>query len=239
MNKSTAEPDIMIAFDADDTLWHNETSYQQAGEKFKQLLKKYQEPAQIGETLAEIEIRNVGLYGFGIKGYTLSMIEASIAISGGKVTGGEIQAILEIGRDMLSADVLLFDHISETLTSLAETHDLMLITKGDLLEQNNKVTRSELAPLFKFIEIVHDKTAESYQFLLERYNIPANKFVMVGNSLKSDILPVVEIGARAIYVPYQHTWAHEHTDAQQQTYYELEHLGQLPEFLARMETLQL
>jgi len=227
---------IMIAFDADDTLWHNETYYQQAAEKFKQLLKGYQDAGRVDEQLAETEIRNVHWYGYGIKSYTLSMIEAAIALTDGKVTGNEIGSILDIGREMLSADVPLFDHTADTLASLAEDHDLMLITKGDLLEQDNKVQRSGLARFFKYIEIVQDKTPASYQLLLDRYNILASRFVMVGNSLKSDILPVLEIGGRAVYIPYQHTWAHERVDdAHQHVYDEIEHLGQLPAFIAGLD----
>lgn len=240
MSKTVAKaskPNIMLAFDADDTLWHNETFYQQAGEKFKQLLTSYQDPGLLVEKFAEIEIRNLQWYGFGIKGHTLSMIETAIAVSAGRVTGDEIQAILELGREMLNSDVLLFEHTAAVLTNLQRDFDLMLITKGDLLEQNNKIARSGLAHLFKHIEIVHDKTAESYRQLLNRYNIPASRFVMVGNSLKSDILPVIEAGGQAVYIPYQHTWAHEQIDVQHQSYYQLEHLGQLPEFIARMEAL--
>lgn len=225
---------MMIAFDADDTLWHNETYYQRAEEKFKQLMKDYQTPARVAEQLAETEIRNVRWYGYGIKSYILSMIEAAIALSGGKVTGDEIQTVLDIGREMLSADVPLFEHTTDTLAALSRDHDLMLITKGDLLEQDNKVQRSGLARFFKYVEIVQDKTPASYQLLLNRYNILASRFVMVGNSLKSDILPVIEIGGRAVYVPYEHTWAHEKVDASQHVYDEIEHLGQLPEFIANL-----
>jgi len=226
---------IMIAFDADDTLWHNETYYQQAGEKFRRLFEGDQSAGQVGKLLSEIEIRNVSWYGYGIKSYTLSMIEAAIAITGGKVTGEGIQAILDLGREMLSADVHLFEHTSDTLTSLAKDHDLMLITKGDLLEQDNKVQRSGLARFFKYIEIVQDKTPASYKLLLARYHISAGRFVMVGNSLKSDILPVLEIGGRAVYIPYQHTWVHEQVDAPQYVYDEIEHLGQLPAFINSLD----
>ena len=202
----------MIAFDADDTLWHNEPYYLQAGERFAQLLSGYRTREQAEQALAETEIRNVRLYGYGIKSYTLSMIEAAIAVTGGEITGSEIQGVLEIGQEMLAADVLLFEGVSEVLAELAGAHELMLITKGDLLEQGNKLDRSGLAGYFHHVEIIQEKSAASYQRLLERYAIPPAEFLMVGNSLKSDILPVLEIGGRAVYIPYQHTWAQEQAE---------------------------
>lgn len=200
---------LTIAFDADDTLWHNETYYVEGGAKFAQLLSGYGNPDQIRQTLGEIEIRNVGAYGYGIKSYTLSMMEAAIAITDGKITGDDIRGILELGREMLAADVLLIEGAATTLAQLAPHYDLMLVTKGDLLEQGNKLARSGLSIYFRHVEIVREKSAESYRQLLHRYTIPPADFLMVGNSLKSDVLPVLEIGARAVYIPYRHTWAYE------------------------------
>ncbi|HEY5982182.1 MAG TPA: HAD family hydrolase [Anaerolineales bacterium] len=225
---------LFIAFDADDTLWHNETHYQRAGGAFKQLLQDFAGPDAIEKALGEIEVRNIGWYGYGIKSYTLSMIEAAVAITGGKVSGAVIDSILQLGRDMLAADVMLFEHAASALTALARDHDLMLITKGDLLEQSEKLKRSGLTPLFKYVEIIQDKTAESYRSLLQRHGIPIDKFIMVGNSLKSDILPVIEIDGRAVFVPYEHTWSHEHVDAPNHGYFEIGHLGLLPELVNRL-----
>lgn len=237
MDKSihTASSSLIIAFDADDTLWQNEPYYQAAAEGLTALLKGYMDPTKVAETLAETEIRNVRWYGVGIKSYTLSMIETAVAVSGGMVTGVEIGLILELGRDMLRTEMVLFDHAAETLAHLAAGHDLMLITKGDLFEQDSKVKRSGLADLFKSIEIVQDKTVETYQRILDRHGIPPGRFVMVGNSLKSDILPVVALGGRAVYIPYENTWSQEHVDPPHHDYYEIEHLGLLPELIAKIE----
>ncbi len=235
----TSETDkrsLTIGFDADDTLWQNEPYYQAAADKLVDLLRTYQDPARIGQVLAETEIRNVGWYGVGIKSYTLSMIETAVAASGGKVAGAEIGVILELGREMLRTDMVLFEHAARTLAYLAAGHELMLITKGDLMEQGSKVTRSGLAHLFKTIEIVQEKTPETYQRLLDQYKIPASRFIMVGNSLKSDILPVIEIGSRAVFIPYQNTWVQEHVDPPHHDYFEIEHLGMLPELIAGIES---
>jgi putative hydrolase of the HAD superfamily len=228
----------LIAFDADDTLWHNETHYIQASEQLKRLLSSYQGPENIEQKLIEIEIRNVPRYGFGIKSYTLSMVETAIDISAGLISGKEIQQIIELGLEMLRAPVQLFAHAGETLAGLARNHELVLITKGDLLEQEDKVKRSGLAGYFRAIEILREKTATSYQQVLDKHGIPSQQFLMVGNSLKSDILPVLEIGALAVYIPYQHTWAYEQPPESQRrppTYHELESLSQLPELIAVLD----
>jgi len=230
-----AQAGLVIGFDADDTLWHNEIYYRQAAERFRALLGAYQAPEQIEKTLSEFEVRNISLYGYGFKSFTLSMIEAAIAITARQAPAELIDSILQIGRGMLNGEVLLFEHARDTLRRLADDHVLMLITKGDLLEQGNKVRRSGLAGFFRYIEIVEDKTPESYRALLDKYAIPARRFLMVGNSLKSDILPVLEIGGRAIFVPYEHTWAHEHADGRGRSHHEIEHLGQLPSLIASLD----
>ena len=228
----------LIAFDADDTLWHNETYYVQATARLKALLSSYQSPELVEQKLNETEFHNVPRYGFGIKSFTLSMVETAIGISSGTVSGKEIKEIIELGQEMLLAPVSLFDHAGETLAELAVNHELVLITKGDLLEQENKVERSGLAGYFCAIEILREKNAASYQKVLDRYGIPAPQFLMVGNSLKSDILPVLEIGAQAVYIPYQHTWVYEHPPGRKSrlpTYHELENLSQLPELITMLE----
>jgi putative hydrolase of the HAD superfamily len=231
-SRSGTHADLVIGFDADDTLWHNEIYYRQAADKFKALLAGHKDPAQTAKILSEIEIRNVAVYGYGFKSYTLSMIEAAIRITEGRAAADVFNSVLDIGRGMLTGEVLLFEHARETLTELSERFPLVLITKGDLLEQSSKVRRSGIAGYFRTIEIVEDKTPESYLALLKKIGIEAGRFLMVGNSLKSDILPVLEIGARAVFVPYEHTWVHEHADGGGHSYYEIEHLGQLPELVA-------
>ena len=227
---------LVIGFDADDTLWHNEIYYRGAAQRFTSLLCQYTDPESIEQTLSEIEIRNVASYGYGFKSYTLSMIEAAIAATDRRASAELIDAILAIGRGMLNGEVLLFEQARETLRRLSDLYPLVLITKGDLLEQSNKVRRSGLAGFFRHIEIVEDKNPQSYRALLDKHGIPASRFLMVGNSLKSDVLPVLEIGGRAIFIPYAHTWAHEHADANGHQYYEIQHLGLLPELVATLET---
>ncbi len=227
----------VIAFDADDTLWHNETRYLEAASQYSQLLSRYHSPERAVQRLDEIELQNVGCYGYGIKSFTLSMIEAALELSAGQVTGSEVQEILNLGRQMLTAPVELFEHAAETLAGLSRNYDLMLITKGDLFEQGLKVERSGLTPHFRYVEIVAEKTAASYRALLERHKLRAERFLMVGNSLKSDILPVLQIGGQAVYIPYAHTWIHERVmDAEvaQDGYYELAHLGELPALVEKL-----
>jgi putative hydrolase of the HAD superfamily len=231
----SAQSSLVIGFDADDTLWHNEIYYRQAAEKFKALLAPHKESAETAKILSEIEIRNVAVYGYGFKSYTLSMIEAAVRITEGRAAAQVFDAVLDIGRSMLDGELLLFEGARSTLTALSGKYPLVLITKGDLMEQSSKVRRSGLAGFFRSIEIVEDKTPQSYRALLEKGGIEADRFLMVGNSLKSDILPVLEIGARAVFVPYEHTWVHEHADGGGHSYFEIENLGQLPELVAGLE----
>jgi putative hydrolase of the HAD superfamily len=224
----------LIAFDADDTLWHNETLYMGVEERFATLVAPYASSEQASEVLHQVEVRNLKYYGYGIKGYTISLIEAAIQLSGGKITGTSIQSLIDITRDMLVAHVQLIDHAEEVVTLLSGSYELMIITKGDLFEQQAKIARSGLRDRFRHVEIVSDKTPETYATLLTKYNVPPSGFVMIGNSLRSDILPVLELGSNAVYVPYHATWAHEHAEPPHKDhagFYELEHIGQLPALL--------
>lgn len=224
-----------IAFDADDTLWHNELLYTNAQARFKELLAHYHSPEWIEARLYEAEMRNLPHFGYGIKAFALSMIETAVELTEGRIAGHDIQTIITIAREMLSADVELLEYTLETVAQLASTYTLMVITKGDLLDQEQKIARSGLSAYFRHIEIVSDKTPASYAAVLKRYSIAPERFLMVGNSLRSDILPVLALGARAVYVPYHLTWAHEVVappSVDQAGYYELEHLGLLPGLLA-------
>jgi putative hydrolase of the HAD superfamily len=226
-----------IAFDADDTLWHNETYYQEAKKLFAQLLSKYQDAEDTRRKLDETEVKNIGIYGYGIKAFTLSMVEAAIRLSEGKVDGTEIDQILAISKKMLTTKVELFEHAEETLTKLSPRFDLMLITKGDQFEQERKITRSGIAGYFQYIEIVGEKSRESYQAIITKYKIPPKLFIMVGNSLRSDIQPVVALGGRAIYIPNELTWSHEKVPREgidHTKYDELEHIAQLPEYIDQL-----
>lgn len=228
----------VIAFDADDTLWHNERLYVSAQARFKELLAHYHSPEWIDERLFQAEMRNLPHFGYGIKAFALSMIETAVDLTEGRISGHDIQAIIDAAKEMLAAEVELLEHVAETIARLADTYALMLITKGDLRDQETKIARSGLGPHFRHVEIVSDKSPESYSRLLKRHAIAPERFLMVGNSLRSDILPVLALGASAVYVPYRLTWAHEVAEppsAEQPGYYELEHLGLLPGLLDRLE----
>jgi len=227
----------LIAFDADDTLWHNETLYVQATDSFKKLLSDFRSPERIERQLGETELRNIPDYGYGIKSFTLSMIETAIELSGGQVGGDAILEILDISRQMLNADVRLIEHVEETLAKLSSMYALMLITKGEVSEQERKVERSGLSRFFRYVEILSEKSAESYRRLLAKYGVDPGRFLMIGNSLRSDIVPVVGIGGRAVYVPHPDTWIHETVVDRaigKEEYFELEHLGQLPDLVGHL-----
>ncbi len=227
----------LIAFDADDTLWHNEPFYTNARSQFIEILSGYAPLETIGPRLDAFELGNLDVFGYGIKSFVLSMVEAAVDISGGRVTGAEIQAIVDIARRMLRADLELFDHVHETLAALAEKYPLMLITKGDQFEQELKIRRSGVDHYFRSFEIIGDKDARGYRLLLSKYNLDPQRFLMVGNSLRSDILPVLELGGAAVYIPYEHTWSHENSapGSVGKAYYELESIGQLPALVAGLE----
>jgi len=202
----------LIAFDADDTLWHTEHLYLDAREQFRALLRPYDPPPDLDDIVHETEMRNLPYYGFGITSFILSLIETAVTVTGGRVTGQEIDRLLALGRGMISADVRLIDEVEETLAALAASYPLLLITKGDLLHQQDKVVRSGLGRYFAGVEVVSDKTAGTYHDILARRGVDAARFMMVGNSLRSDILPVAELGGHAVYVPNEVTWAYELID---------------------------
>jgi putative hydrolase of the HAD superfamily len=227
----------IIAFDADDTLWHNERMYAAAEEKFVDLIAKYHERESISERLFETEMRNMHTLGYGVKAFTFSMIETAIQLSGGQISAAEIGQILQSGKDILEAPVDLFPGVAETIPLLAKDHPLMLITKGDLLDQERKLARSGLVDCFKYVEIISDKNTASYKRIFERYDIVPERFLMVGNSVKSDILPVLELGGRAMHIPFEITWAHEVADAPEDhpAYFTLKNMADLPDLLEKLK----
>ncbi len=228
----------IIAFDADDTLWHNEHLYADAQARLRQLLSPYHDPAWIDAQLYQTEMRNMQHFGYGIKAFALSMIETAVELTEGRISGSEIKTILDTAKAMMTADVELLEHVAETVAALAARYPLMIITKGDLLDQESKVARSGLAACFQHVEVVTDKNRASYTTLLQRHALAPERFLMVGNSLRSDILPVLELGASAVYVPYHLTWAHEVVDpppAGQPGFYKIAHLGELPGLLEKLE----
>ena len=206
-------PVKVIAFDADDTLWHNEHLFRQVQAEFKALLAQYHSPDWIAARLYETEIKNLPHYGYGVKAFALSMIETAVELTEGRITGTDIQHILNASRTMLTADVRLLDGVTDTLETLFPHYLMLVITKGDLLDQHAKLARSGLAPYFAHIEVVSEKNAETYDALLQRHGVAAKDFLMVGNSMRSDILPVLELGAQAVYVPHSLTWEHEEAAA--------------------------
>ena len=229
----------VIAFDADDTLWDNEGFYIAAKERFKRLLSEDHAPEEVERRLDEIEVHNVEFYGYGLKSFMLSMIETSAQLSGGQIESGIIQEIISIGKGMLMTEVQPFEYAEAVLTELSQSYRLMLITKGDTFEQERKIKRSDLSRYFHYIDIISEKSAESYRALLDKYRIDPGRFLMVGNSIRSDILPVIRIGGKAVYIPYEHTWSHEMIDeplAQEGAYYKVENLGELVGLVKRLET---
>jgi putative hydrolase of the HAD superfamily len=226
-----------IAFDADDTLWHFERVYAAAREQIIKILRPHSQVPDLGDLLDKAEIDCLALYGYGIKGCILGMLEAALDISGGSLTADEISRLLAVGRSMLTADLQLVDGASEVLRRLASAYPLVLITKGDSHEQRAKIERSGLGPHFTHIEVVGEKTPQIYRELLSRYGIDPATFMMVGNSLRSDIWPVLEIGGHAVHIPAEITWEHEAVQAPSDyhnQFYKLEHVGELPALLERI-----
>ena len=199
----------MIAFDADDTLWMNEAFYFEVEENFTALLKGYAAKEDVSAHLLAVERRNMPIYGFGAKAFMLSMIETAVTLTNGTISPKDIQQIIDLGKAMLTRPIQLLDGVQQVLENLETNYPLMMITKGDLLDQQSKLIRSGLGRFFKHVEVVSDKKPVTYRNVLHRYALQPNQFVMIGNSLRSDILPVLEIDAHAIHIPYQITWAHE------------------------------
>ncbi|MGA1386225.1 MAG: HAD family hydrolase [Flavobacteriaceae bacterium] len=198
-----------IGFDADDTLWVNETYFRKTEEAFGLMLSGYETPNQIDQLLFLKEMENLPKYGYGIKGFVLSMIECALEVSQGKVTQSQLNQILQWGKDMIEHPVELLPGVPEVLEKLSKTHRLLVLTKGDLLDQERKLERSGLDPFFHHVEVLSDKQPINYKRLLDHLDIDPKNFLMVGNSIKSDILPVLQIGAQAIHIPFHTTWQHE------------------------------
>ena len=228
----------VIAFDADDTLWQNEHLYAESQAGLTSLLAQYHPAGWINERLFQTEMRNLEHFGYGIKAFTLSMIETAIELTEGRISGADLQTLIDRAKTMLHAEVELIDHVDQTLSRLQGKYPLMLLTKGDLFEQENKIARSGLGDRFRYVEIVSTKTISVYQDLLEKHSIPSGRFLMIENSLRSDILPLLELGAYAVYIPHELTWQHENSDPppeDQAGFYQLENIGQLPDLLEQLE----
>src|SRR5581483_10583356 len=198
----------LVTFDADDTLWHNEPIFLETQRRFRKILK-LPDSKNVDERLYAAELKNIRHFGYGIKGFALSMIETAIEMTKGKISGRDIQKIVELAREMTTAPIELLDGARETVQRLAGAFDLMIITKGDLFDQESKIARSGLGDHFKHIEIVSEKNTDVYRTIMSKHRLDPQRFLMVGNSIKSDILPVIEAGGRAVHVPYHTTWVHE------------------------------
>jgi putative hydrolase of the HAD superfamily len=201
-----------IGFDADDTLWHNENIFEKVHERYFKLLSKYHDAGTVERALYKTEMRNLELYGYGIKGYTLSSVETAIALTEGKIGTDEVAEILKLGREMLDHPVELLPGAREAVDTLSPDYRLILITKGDLRDQERKLRKSGISDRFDAVEIVSEKDTGTYRRIFERHGVDPTRFLMVGNSVKSDILPVLELGGTGVHVPYRITWDHEHAE---------------------------
>ena len=200
----------VVGFDGDDTLWHSETRFHFTQGEFRDLLKRHVPDADVDRRLAEMEMKNLGIYGYGVKSFTLSMLETAIELTEGRIPTSDLEVILGWGKGMLMEPTELLDGVEETLRLLGGRYDLLLITKGDLFDQEGKLARSGLGDLFLGVEILSEKNTDSYRGVFTRRAIKPEHFAMVGNSLRSDVVPVVSLGAQAVHIPYEVTWHHEH-----------------------------
>src|SRR5437762_9917368 len=203
-------PVRVVGFDGDDTLWHSETRFHVTQGEFRELLQRHVPEADADARLAEMEMKNLSIYGYGVKSFTLSMLETAIELTAGRIPTSDLEVILGWGKRMLMEPTKLLDGVEKTLRDLGGRYDLLLITKGDLFDQESKLARSGLGELFLGVEILSEKNEDTYRGVFQRRGINAADFVMVGNSLRSDVVPVVSLGGRAVHIPYEVTWQHEH-----------------------------
>lgn len=234
---SDANPAIkIVGLDADDTLWQNEYFFRMTEDRLAELLADHAEGGHVKARLLEAEKRNLGIYGFGIKGFTLSMVETALDVTDGQVPGSVIRQIVDTGRELLQHPVDTLPGVAETLDKLAIGYRLVLVTKGDLIDQERKLAQSGLGELFTGVEIVSNKVPATYERVFNQYGDGPESALMAGNSLRSDVIPALEAGAWGIYVPHDLTWAHEHaeTPSTHERFREAERFDQLPEIIASL-----
>jgi len=227
-----------IAFDADDTLWENEILFRNAEKTYCEVLAKFQSKENILSSLLLTELRNMELYGYGIKAFVLSLIENALLISDKKITASQTSLIINIGKNMLENKVILLEGVKETLHALSGRFKLIMATKGDLLDQERKLKKSGLLKFFSHVEIMTEKHEENYQRLLKDTDTTANHFLMVGNSVKSDIIPVLNLGGYAAYIPYKSTWALEYSDSskiENDRFFQLGNMKEIPKLFTSSE----
>jgi putative hydrolase of the HAD superfamily len=231
----------LIAFDGDDTLWHNERSFVDGRQKFHQLLAAagvILSDEEVEAHVTRTEVRNIRYYGYGVSSFTLSLIETAIDLTEGRILSADLRTLIEQAKRMLTEDVELFPGVPETVGALSVSHPLMLVTKGDLLHQTSKLERSGLRDHFQHVEVVSTKTPAVYASILARHGIRPDRFLMIGNSPRSDVLPVIEAGGWAVYVPSILSWSHEHAEVPAQgadRYFELPHIADVRDLVARLE----
>jgi len=232
----------LIAFDGDDTLWHNERVYRMGRERFAKVLARAgvrRSDEDVERLVSQTELANLKYYGYGVTSFVMSLIEAAVELTDGRISGTDVLEFLQLAKEMLTARVELFDGAAEAVGALAETYPLMLITKGDLLHQRAKAEESGLGQHFRAIEVVSTKTRDTYSSILARCRVEPSRFLMVGNSLRSDVLPVLEIGGWAVHVPAPLSWAHEDgdpPDAATSRFFELGSLRSLPALVGGLST---
>ncbi len=227
-----------IAFDADDTLWKNEEEYLHGRQVFLQIMEAYDIDQDALDKVDEFEVENIQYYGYGVMSFALSMIEMAIELTGERIHPGDIRKLLNLAKAMLTAEVEVFDGVRQLLKEISKEYPLMLITKGDLFHQQRKLEASGLAEFFQAVEVVSDKTPEIYREILERHQISPHRFIMVGNSLRSDVIPVLNLGAWAIYLSDHLTWSHEDdplAEISQDRYREVKEISQV---LSAVESLE-
>jgi len=223
----------VIGFDADDTLWVNEPYFRDVEFKLADLLKPLAPETDIIEELFRTEMKNLELYGYGAKAFTLSLIETAVKLSGDQVPASIINEIIDMGRALMNINIELIDNVDSVLPVLQKQYKLIVITKGDLLDQERKLMKSGLLPYFHHIEIVSDKKESDYQKLIDKQGIAPEEFMMVGNSVKSDILPVIAIGGIGVHIPFHTTWQHETiSETPKNHFYEISSLSQLTDILS-------
>lgn len=203
-------PIKFVGFDGDDTLWHNETRFHFTQAALRDLLSRHAPDADVDRYLSDMEMRNLSLYGYGVKAFTLSMLETAIELTEGRIPAEDLKVILGWGKSMLDAPTELLNGVQDALVEASRRYELLLITKGDLFDQESKLARSGLADIFSGVEILSEKNVHAYRSILKRRRVNAEEFVMVGNSLRSDVAPVLALGGRAVHIPYPVTWQHEH-----------------------------
>lgn len=224
----------VVGFDGDDTLWHSESHFEVTQNAFRELLHRHVPEADVDTRLAEMEMKNLNVYGYGVKSFTLSMLETAIELTQGRIPAADLEVVLNWGKRMLLEPTELLDGVEDTLRELSKRYDLMLITKGDLFDQEGKLARSGLGDLFWGVDVLSEKNIDSYRGVFQRRGIQPELFVMVGNSLRSDVVPVVALGGHAVHIPYHVTWHHEHVpdeELPEQGWRRLDSIRELPEAL--------